>query len=113
PWARMPSRRPGAEGAAMSVDDIIALLDETLAAGEDGAHNHSALTAPPPYPADLTAREVAVLRLVTQGLTSAQVADQLVISVVTVNTPLRNIYSKIGVNSRTAAARWAIEHGLG
>jgi DNA-binding CsgD family transcriptional regulator len=49
---------------------------------------------------------------VTQGLTSAQVADRLVISPLTVNTHLRNIYGKIGVNSRTGAARFAIENGL-
>jgi DNA-binding NarL/FixJ family response regulator len=57
-------------------------------------------------------REVEVLRLVARGLTSAQVAAQLVISPVTVNTHLRNIYGKLEVNSRTAAAKFAIEHGL-
>jgi DNA-binding CsgD family transcriptional regulator/tetratricopeptide (TPR) repeat protein len=60
----------------------------------------------------LTDREVEVLRLVSQGLTSAQVAAQLVISPATVNTHLRNIYDKLGVNSRAAATRWAVEHGL-
>jgi DNA-binding NarL/FixJ family response regulator len=64
------------------------------------------------YPAGLTEREVEVLRLVTRGLTSAQVAEQLVVSPVTVSTHLRNIYGKIGVNSRAAAARWAVEHGM-
>jgi DNA-binding CsgD family transcriptional regulator len=56
---------------------------------------------------------VAVRRLVARGLTSGEVAKQLVVSAHTVNTHLRNIYGKIGVNSRTAAARWAIENGLG
>ena len=57
-------------------------------------------------------REVDVLRLVTRGLTKAQVAAQLVISPVTVNTHLRNIYGKIGVNTRGAAIRFAVDHGL-
>ena len=64
------------------------------------------------YPAGLTAREVEVLRLVAQGLTDAQVAEQLVISLRTVTTHLTSIYNKLGVNSRTAAARFALEHWL-
>jgi DNA-binding NarL/FixJ family response regulator len=53
---------------------------------------------------------VEVLRLVAQGLTNEQVADQLVMSPRTVNTHLTSIYSKIGVSSRGAATRFAIEH---
>ncbi len=64
------------------------------------------------YPAELTAREVEVLRLVAQGLTDAQVAEQLVISPRTVNFHLTSIYSKLGVSSRAAATRYAIEHHL-
>ena len=66
----------------------------------------------PTYPAGLTAREVEVLRLVAQGLTDAQVAEQLVISPRTVNTHLTSIYSKLGVDSRTAASRFAIDQQL-
>ena len=64
------------------------------------------------YPAGLTTREVEVLRLVTQGLTNEQVAEQLVISPRTVNTHLTSIYGKIGVTSRSAATRYALEHLL-
>ena len=64
------------------------------------------------YPDGLTAREVEVLRLLAQGLTSAQVAERLVISVVTVNFHVRSIYSKLGVSSRAAAARYAVERHL-
>jgi DNA-binding CsgD family transcriptional regulator len=66
----------------------------------------------PSYPAGLTAREVEILRLVAQGLTDAQVAEQLVISPRTVNWHLTSIYSKLGVPSRSAATRFAIEHHL-
>ncbi len=66
----------------------------------------------PTYPDGLTAREVEVLRLVAQGLTNEQVAEQLVISPRTVNTHLTSIFSKIGVSSRGAATRYAIEHNL-
>jgi DNA-binding NarL/FixJ family response regulator len=60
----------------------------------------------------LTAREVEVLRLVAQGLTDTQVAEQLVLSRRTVNSYLTSIYSKIQVSSRSAATRYAIEHRL-
>ena len=65
-----------------------------------------------PYPAGLTAREVEVLRLVAQGMTDAQVAEQLVISPRTVNWHLTSIYSKLQISSRSAATRYAIEHKL-
>jgi predicted ATPase/DNA-binding CsgD family transcriptional regulator len=87
-----------------------------------------AATIPPPTPAGslptpltktsltsptgLTAREVEVLRLVAQGLSDAQVAEQLVISPRTVNWHLTSIYSKIQVSSRSAATRYAIAHHL-
>ena len=70
------------------------------------------MTPPPAYPDGLTAREVEVLRLVTQGLTDAQVADQLILSPRTVQGHLRSIYNKINVSSRAAATRYAVEHKL-
>ena len=66
----------------------------------------------PTSPNDLTPREMDVLRLLAQGLTSAQMAERLVIGLVTVNSHVRSIYSKLGVNSRSAATRYAIEHYL-
>jgi len=66
----------------------------------------------PTYPAGLTAREVEVLRLVAQGFTNTQVAAQLVVSPRTVNFHLTSIYSKIGISSRNAATRYAIEQHL-
>ena len=75
-------------------------------------------TTAPPVPmlstprAGLTPRETEVLRLLAQGLTSAQIAERLVIGVVTVNFHVRSIYSKLGVSSRSAATRYAIEHRL-
>ncbi len=62
--------------------------------------------------AGLTRREIQVLRLLTMGLTSAQIANQLVISLTTVNTHVGSIYTKLGVSSRSAATRYAVEHHL-
>ncbi len=63
-------------------------------------------------PFGLTAREIEVLRLVTLGLTTTQIADSLIISPRTADAHLRSIYSKLGVTSRSAATRSAIEHKL-
>jgi DNA-binding CsgD family transcriptional regulator len=63
-------------------------------------------------PAGLSAREVEVLRWVARGLTDAQVAAQLVISPRTVTSHLSSIYNKLGITSRSAATRFAIEQHL-
>ncbi len=63
-------------------------------------------------PFGLTAREIDVLRLVTQGLTTSQIAEQLKISPRTADAHLRSIYRKLEVTSRAAATRSAIEHKL-
>lgn len=60
----------------------------------------------------LTSRELEVLRLIAQGLTYVQIAAQLVVSPRTVDAHLRAIYGKLGVNSRHAAARLAIDQQL-
>jgi DNA-binding NarL/FixJ family response regulator len=60
----------------------------------------------------LTEREIEVLRAVALGLTDIQVAEQLVISHRTVHSHLNSIYSKLGITSRSAATRYAIEHDL-
>ena len=69
-------------------------------------------TEPAPYPDELTAREMEVLLLVAQGLTDTQVAQALVISPRTVNAHLRSIYSKLGITSRHAATRYALDHHM-
>jgi DNA-binding CsgD family transcriptional regulator len=61
---------------------------------------------------DLTAREVEVLRLVARGLTNQQVAAELVVSERTVHAHLRSMYKKLAIGSRSAATRYALEHGL-
>jgi DNA-binding NarL/FixJ family response regulator len=60
----------------------------------------------------LSAREIEVLRLVAAGLRDAEVAERLAISPRTVGTHLTAIYSKLGVASRGAAIRFALDHGL-
>ncbi|MFC7360943.1 LuxR family transcriptional regulator [Nocardioides astragali] len=72
----------------------------------------SALLAPASAPSGLTAREIEVLRLVATGRTNPQIAASLVLSEKTVARHLSNIFTKLDVSSRTAAAAYAYEHGL-
>ncbi|MBI5029156.1 MAG: tetratricopeptide repeat protein [Chloroflexi bacterium] len=74
--------------------------------------SESAIPIAPHDPNALTTREVEVLRLVAHGLSDAEVAEKLVISVRTVNTHLSSIYGKLGVKSRSAATRYALDHKL-
>ncbi|MFN8516755.1 MAG: LuxR C-terminal-related transcriptional regulator [Chloroflexia bacterium] len=69
-------------------------------------------TPPAALPAGLTAREIEVLRLVATGLANAEVAARLDLSPRTVNAHLTTIYGKLGVASRGAAIRFALDHGL-
>ena len=63
-------------------------------------------------PAGLTAREVEVLKLVAAGSSNARIAADLVLSEKTVARHLSNIFGKLDVTSRTAAAAFAHEHHL-
>ena len=62
-------------------------------------------------PERLTAREVEVLHLITQGKQNREIADTLVISVHTVERHVSNILGKLGVDSRTQAAVLAVGKG--
>ena len=64
------------------------------------------------YPKGLTAREVQVLNLVARGQTNREISSTLMISEHTVARHLQNIFSKLGVSSRTAATAFALEHSL-
>ena len=66
----------------------------------------------PALPFGLTPREAEVLRLVAAGLTDAQIAARLFVSRHTVNGHTKVIYGKLGVTSRAAATRLALDHDL-
>jgi DNA-binding NarL/FixJ family response regulator len=63
-------------------------------------------------PGILSEREIDVLRLVAAGLTNVEIGERLVLSPRTVQAHLRSIYGKLGISSRSAATRYAIEHKL-
>lgn len=85
----------------------LAVLGATPAAEE--AHR---LGAPGRLPGGLTVREVEVLRMVASGKSNPAIAAELVLSEKTVARHLSNIFTKLDVSSRTAAAAYAFDHGL-
>jgi DNA-binding CsgD family transcriptional regulator len=92
-----------------SVDGWLARL--VLAEATATAPARSAAAAPPVF-ARLSAREREVLAVLAEGVTNQELADRLFISERTANRHLSNIFTKLGVRTRTAAARVAIEAGL-
>jgi two-component system, NarL family, response regulator LiaR len=66
----------------------------------------------PDSPETLTDRETDVLRLLAQGLANKEIARQLAIGEKTVKTHVSNILAKLGVQSRTQAALYAVQIGL-
>ncbi|MGH2694206.1 MAG: response regulator [Actinomycetota bacterium] len=62
--------------------------------------------------ARLTARELEVLRLIARGLSNEDIARDLTISLLTAQTHVRNILSKLEVHSKLEAAALAVKHGI-
>jgi DNA-binding CsgD family transcriptional regulator len=73
---------------------------------------HSRETPGAPGRRLVTPREIEVLQFASHGLTASEIAEQLVLSVGTVKTHLRNIYRKLGVADKAAAVAAALRHRL-
>ncbi len=103
-----------AEGRAMTPEQALAAQGPVTLPQPFPAAPSSTPQAKSPTtsPDGLSARELEVLRLLATGLTDAQIAEQLVLSLHTVHAHLRTIYSKLGVTSCSAATRYAYEHQL-
>jgi predicted ATPase/DNA-binding CsgD family transcriptional regulator len=104
-----------AKGRAMQLDEAIEYTlssEEPSAMALSSAAAKPSLPSAPGLPGGLTAREVEVLGLVAKGMTSAQIAKELFLSPRTVEAHITSIYHKLGVSSRAAATRFAIEHHL-
>lgn len=69
-------------------------------------------TAGPQGLGNLTESERKLIPLVVEGLTNRAIADQLYVSVHTVNTHMKHIFTKLGINSRVELTRLAIERGI-
>jgi two-component system response regulator NreC len=110
--------RAGALGYVLkeAADDELVLAVRRAAAG-DGYLNPKlgariAAEPPPGPPDDLSEREADVLRLIALGHTNAEIAEQLYLSVRTVETHRSHIQQKLRLNSRAELVGYALERGL-
>jgi DNA-binding CsgD family transcriptional regulator len=121
-WTELGMRHDRARVRARIGDACRALGDDASAALEHeaarttfrelGARPDLDRLERPHAPAGLTAREVEVLRHVAAGRTNRQIAAELVLSEKTVARHLSNIYTKLGLRSRSAATAYAYDHQL-
>lgn len=90
-------------------EEIAAIVAEVMARPAP-----SSVGAPVPVDDDsgLTPREIEIVRLIAQGRTNQEIADQLYISLRTVQTHVSNILPKLGLTSRSAVAAFAVRTGL-
>jgi DNA-binding NarL/FixJ family response regulator len=89
-----------ASGRSLSLDQAI---DRALSL-EAATNADTRAAADGPHPMGLTQRELEVVQLVADGKTNREIAEALVLSDKTVKRHLDNVFSKLGVSSRTAAA---------
>jgi DNA-binding NarL/FixJ family response regulator len=89
-------------------EELLAQIRASLARLGLGAAPESVAQLPPNV--YLTPTERRVLRLVAQGLTNQQVADELKVSRRTVESHVSNMLNKIGLANRTELTRWAINY---
>ena len=101
-------------GKRINPDDLASAVRQVVAGVVyQRAADHGGEEAPSAAPGDeLTKRERTMLEAVARGLSTKAISRELWISEKTVKFHLTNIYRKLGVHNRTAAMRYAFEHGL-
>ena len=138
PWlpvdiaSSLTSRIPGArlmvlEGNATAPylgdsETVASAIEEFLGEGSEGRTTQREADSLPPeqngsgstrdYPHGLTEREVEVLRRLAGGKTNSEIAEELHVSVRTVERHIANIYAKIGARGRANATAYALTHNL-
>jgi predicted ATPase/DNA-binding CsgD family transcriptional regulator len=100
-----------AKGRALTPEQALAPQESNIPQGPP-LHQSSLVQPPSRALVGLTRREREVLRLLTEGLTNPQIAERLVVSLPTVSTHVASIFNKLGVTSRSAATRYAVEQHL-
>jgi DNA-binding NarL/FixJ family response regulator len=92
--------------------DLVGALRQTLQRTVFHPRLSKALQGTSGHTEELTAREREILTAVARGLSNKAISEELWVTEQTVKFHLTNVYRKLGVPSRTAAVRYAHEHGL-
>jgi ATP/maltotriose-dependent transcriptional regulator MalT len=95
-----------------AITELAAARSSFADLGAAPAEREAAALIDPAHPGGLTAREAEVLRLVAAGKTNPQIAAELYLSDKTIARHLSNIFTKLNVTSRTAAAAFAYQHHI-
>jgi DNA-binding NarL/FixJ family response regulator len=103
-----------AVGQAMTIEQVLAAEESSSPPSQlaKAVEEIPSLTSLFSQPHRLTEREMEVLALIVQSFTNHQIATTLKIRASTVSTHVQSIYAKLGVTSRSAATRYALEHHL-
>ena len=112
--------RAGALGYVLKDAADVELVDAVRRAADGQAYLNPSLGAtlaatpeqPPGPPDDLSERELEVLRLIALGHTNAEIAEQLFLSVRTVETHRAHVQEKLGRSTRAELVSYALDHGL-
>jgi two-component system response regulator NreC len=112
--------RAGAAGYVLKEAADDELVEAVRRVAEGGSYLNprlgAILASAPPEPSgppdDLTEREVEVLRLIALGHTNAEIAQELFLSVRTVESHRAHIQQKLGRSTRAELVRYALDHGF-
>jgi len=102
---------PGYLRKTVTGDELIAAV-ETVAAGQTALEPELLQVGLTSVDQSFTEREMSVLRLVATGLRNAEIADQLEVSVKTVEFHMRHVLGKLGVRSRTEVMSAAVQRRI-
>ncbi|MFP4437261.1 MAG: response regulator [Chloroflexaceae bacterium] len=102
---------PGYLRKTATGDELIAAV-EAVAAGQKVLEAELLQIGLASVEQSFTEREISVLRLAATGMRNAEIADQLEVSVKTVEFHMRHVLAKLGVRSRTEATGTAVQRGI-
>ena len=120
----METLKDGASGFLLKTADSKQLLHAVHSTMKDGLPLHEDVAAKvipnllkrevekKEVPADLTERELAILKRVGEGKSNREIADELFLSVGTVKNHITSILQKLGLRDRTQLAIYAVKHHL-
>lgn len=105
PGASLYPRGQETPAGVRAIEDFL----EDLPPTEDALAPPTRVGAPPD---GLTRREVEVLRHIAEGCSNKQIADELVLSIRTVERHINHVYAKIGAHTKAQATAYALREGL-